>query len=94
MRDYGVYVIEIDGDAKHVYVGQTSHTPDKRLAQHNTGLASNFAAKVFKRGSRGVLRQELYGHIARVSGQAEAEKLEAKLAKELEKKGFKVEGGH
>jgi len=93
-RDYGVYVIELDGNSNYVYVGQTWYAPDERLAQHNTGQAVFHAARPFKRGSRGVLRPDLYAHISRVRSQAEAEKLEWRTAVELRKAGFRVEGGH
>ncbi len=93
-RDYGVYVIELDGNSNYVYVGQTWYAPEERLAQHNTGLAVFHAARPFKRGSRGVLRPDLYAHIPRVRSQAESERLEAAVAMQLRKAGFRVEGGH
>jgi hypothetical protein len=93
-RTFGVYVIELDGNSNHVYVGQTWYHPDERLAQHNTGYAAFHAARPFKRGARGTLRPDLYQHIPRVPTQAEAEALEAATALALRKQGFRVEGGH
>lgn len=93
-RTYGVYIIELDGNPNYVYVGQTWYAPEERLAQHNTGYAVFHAARPFKRGSRGVLRPDLYGHLPRVRSQSQAEALEARVAMELRKGGFRVEGGH
>ena len=94
VRSYGVYVIELDGNANHVYVGQTWYAPDERLAQHNTGYAVFHAARPFKRGARGALRPDLYAHLPRVRSQGEAERLEWQTALDLRKAGFRVEGGH
>jgi len=93
-RTFGVYVIELDGNPNHVYVGQTWYAPEERLAQHNTGFAAFHAARPFKAGARGRLRADLFAHIPRVRAQAEAEVLEASLAMQLKKSGFRVEGGH
>jgi hypothetical protein len=94
-RTYGIYVIEINGNSNHVYVGQTWYEPEERLAQHLTGLAVFHAAKPFKRsGVTGRLRPDLYSHIPRVKSQSEAERLESHTALQLRKAGFRVEGGH
>lgn len=93
-RTYGVYVIELDHNSNHVYVGQTWYQPEERLAQHNTGLAVFHAARPFKRGSRGTLRRDLYAHLPRYKAQPQAEAMEAAVALELKKLGFRVEGGH
>lgn len=93
-RDYGVYVIELDHNPNHVYVGQTWYRPEERLAQHNTGLAVFHAARPFKRGERGKLRRDLFAHLPGVKTQAQAETMEAAVALELKKLGFRVEGGH
>lgn len=99
-RTYGVYVIEINGNPNHVYVGQTWYSPDERLQQHLTGLSVFHAAKPFKRATRagaepaGRLRPDLYAHIPRVRSQPQAEELESRLAMELRRAGFRVEGGH
>jgi len=93
-RTFGVYVVELDGNSNHVYVGQTWYMPEERLAQHNTGFAAFHAARIFKSGARGALRPDLYTHLARVRTQDEAENMESSLAMQLRKLGFRVEGGH
>lgn len=93
-RTYGVYVIELDRNVNHVYVGQTWYQPEERLAQHNTGYAVFHAARPFKRGSRGTLRRDLFAHLPRYRTQPAAEAMEASLAMQLKKLGFRVEGGH
>ncbi len=93
-RSYGVYIIELDNNKNHLYVGQTWYEPHERLAQHNTGFAAFHAARPFKRGSRGVLRPDLYSHLPRFRSQSQAEELEARVAHELTRQGFRVEGGH
>jgi len=93
-RTYGVYIIELDGNKNHLYVGQTWYEPHERLAQHNTGFAAFHAARPFKRGARGTLRPDLYSHLPRFRSQPQAEALEAQVARELTRQGFRVEGGH
>jgi hypothetical protein len=94
-RTYRVYVIEINGDSNHVYVGQTWYEPEERLAQHLTGFAAFHAARPFKqRGTTGRLRPDLYAHLPTSRSQPEAERLEAHWALQLRKAGFRVEGGH
>ena len=91
---YGVYVIEINNDPKHVYVGQSSKTPEERLKQHMAGDYEHKSARVFKRGAKGKLRPDLYAYLERFATQAEAEEMEWLLARDLREEGFKVEGGH
>jgi hypothetical protein len=93
-RSFGVYVLELDHNPNHVYVGQSWYLPEERLAQHNTGFAAFHAARPFKRGVRGVLRPDLYRHAPRVKSQKVAEEMESELAIRLKKLGFRVEGGH
>lgn len=93
-RTFGVYVIELDGNSNHVYVGQTWYMPEERLAQHNTGFTAFHSARIFKSGVRGVLRPDLYENLTRVRTQKEAERLESSVAMKLRKLGFRVEGGH
>jgi len=93
-RSYGVYIVELDNNKNHLYVGQTWYEPHERLAQHNTGFAAFHAARPFKRGARGTLRPDLYAHLPRFRNQAAAEVLEAQVARELVRQGFRVEGGH
>lgn len=91
---YGVYVVELDEDPCHIYIGQTSHSFEHRLNQHNSGLLENFAAKVFRKGARGRLRPDLYKQYSRRVTQKQAEDLERRLADKLRRRGYKVEGGH
>ena len=93
-RTFGVYVIELEHNPNHVYVGQTWYLPEERLAQHNTGLAAFHAARPFKHGAQGTLRRDLFGHLPRYTTQSQAEAMEAAVARELKKLGFRVEGGH
>jgi hypothetical protein len=94
-RTYGVYVIEINANPNHVYVGQSWYLPEERLQQHLTGYAVFHAAKPFKRrGTTGRLRPDLYAHIPRFATQPEAEAMEAHWAMELKRAGYRVEGGH
>lgn len=89
---YGVYVIELNGDPKHVYVGESSYAPRQRMARHLAKLSDS--AKVFKRGATGKLRPDLFKNYPRYSSQISSKLAEAKLAAELRRQGFKVEGGH
>ena len=93
-RTYGVYVVELSDSSNHLYVGQTWYDPEERLAQHNTGLSVFHAARPFKRGLRGRLRPDLFAHLPRYKAQPPAEALEAKTARDLRGRGFRVEGGH
>ncbi len=71
-RTYGIYVIELDGDPSHVYVGQSAHSPEHRLAQHLTGSTENFAAKVFRKGATGKLRPDLFPDSPRFDNRTDA----------------------
>ncbi len=93
-RTYGVYVIELDGNRNHLYVGQTWYAPEERLRQHLTGYAVFHSARPFKRGATGRLRPDLYEHLPRYVTQPQAEAKEASWAMELKRAGFRVEGGH
>ena len=88
---YCVYVLEIDGDPNYVYVGQTAHTPEKRLEQHQTGYKS---APSLKKAKKLALRPDIYKQFDRVKTREAAEALESLVAKHLVARGFKVEGGH
>lgn len=94
-RTYGLYVIEINDNPNHLYVGQSWYLPEERLAQHLTGFAAFHAARIFKRsGTTGKLRPDIFGHLPRYKTQAQAEAMEAQAARELKHAGFRVEGGH
>lgn len=89
--DYCVYVIQIDDDPMHVYVGQTCHTPEERLEQHRAGYKS---ARSLSHAKKLTLRPDLYENIGRVGSRAESEELEQLLAMILRLKGYNVKGGH
>lgn len=94
---YCVYVVQLDDAARpaHVtdgvciYVGQTSHTPEERLAKHRAGIRS--AKSVRKYGLH--LRPDLVD-VGPFATRAEALAAEADLAKSLRDQGFHVFGGH
>jgi hypothetical protein len=88
---YGVYVIELNGDPNHVYVGQSYLTAEERLHQHRHGYKS---APSIKKIRRMKLRPDLYDYLERFTSRKEAETMEAILARDLREEGFRVEGGH
>ena len=89
-RSYGVYVIQVKGLRRTVYVGQSVLTPEERLANHLDGYKAN--GLVHRRGGR--LRSDLYGHLPRFAVRADAEKAEQELAADLRRRGWTVHGGH
>lgn len=93
-RRWRVYVIELDADPNYVYVGETTHPPELRLRQHNTGAYSAGSGRVFIRGARGTLRPDLYAHIPSVFSKEDALALETQIAADLEAAEYRVEGGH
>lgn len=93
-RTYGVYVIELNGDPNHLYIGQSFHTPEERLKQHNTGLLEFRAAKVFRNGARGTLRPDLYKHLDRCNTPEQAMEIEAQLVANLREERYIVNGGN
>jgi hypothetical protein len=76
---------------KRVYVGQTSKTPAERFVQHKAAglLASPIVAKYGLR-----LLPALYESIGPFSDRKTAERAEARLAKDLRRRGFLVPGDH
>jgi hypothetical protein len=82
---YHVYVIELAGSDGHrmdprvVYVGQTSHSPQERFANHKQGHKAS--RHVQKRGLW--LRWRLFDALNPLPGRAEAEAAEAELAARL-----------
>ena len=83
---------QYNGVLECLYVGQTSKTPQERLAQHKSGyrnakgqkLSSNIVEKYGR-----YLRPSLYQHIGPLS-RAEALEVERGLALELRRKGYAV----
>ena len=101
-RVYCTYVVNLhnpnlkDPGKGYVYVGETSLTPEERLAVHLEGKRSEkgqklSSAKVLKYGkdlNYGLMSDEIY------LTRAEAKVAERLLAEKLRDEGYKVEGGH
>ena len=99
------YVVDLDETGMsqigkgYVYVGQTSHTPEKRFAIHKGSKPESPAQDlrsrvVHKRGDR--LNYDLMSALTPkgpVFTQADAKSLERTWAKELHKQGYRVEAG-
>jgi len=83
------YVIEIDGDPKHVYVGETNYPREKRFQQHIYKFHPSRALLKYD-----VLRlaEELCDD-RRYLSQTESKAAEKKKADELRTLGYRVEGG-
>lgn len=98
---YKLYVLELPDEAAPggkrrnaafpcVYVGQSWHSAEVRLAQHKAGIR---ASRHVKRHG-GKLMPQLYEHLAGFRNKWEAEIAEKHLAKALKKQGYTVRGGH
>ena len=87
---YVVFLRNPKGDGKAgYYVGMTGLTPDKRFANHKSGIK---AARIVRRcGER--LVPVLYEHLNPMR-YADAVRMEVELAESLRKRGFVVFGGH
>lgn len=72
-----------------VYVGMSRYTPAERFDQHKAGIHA--AGSVLKRGLEVLTGPTL--HLQRLA-RAEAERIEAALARALADAGLLVEGGH
>jgi len=90
-RYWQVYVIEIDGDPNHLYVGETNYPVEKRFQQHVNKF--NPARVLLKYDSFELAMQHAEGW-PKVTTKEESLRNEAALAEELRSKGYKVEGGH
>ncbi len=103
-RAYIVYVIELDdavckkrdcpsrrAGKPHVYVGETSKSPEERFAVHKAG-GFHSARVVFKHGIR--LRPRLARGWGPYETREEVRAAEADLAARLRKRNFCVFGGH
>jgi hypothetical protein len=90
--EYSVYVIELDESKRRgtlnpaVYVGQTVHSPEERLAKHLGGERSSRHV----RGHAVQLRPDLYEELNPLPSRAEAEAKEAWLADLLRSEGYDV----
>lgn len=99
---YRTYVINLhnpnlaDVGAGHVYVGQTSKTPEQRLEEHLTGAVNSkgvrLASRVVERFgvdlNYDLMTKKIY------LTQNQAKKAERRLAERLREQGYRVEGGH
>ena len=98
---WSLYVIELDPSAVskpgkgHVYVGQTSLTPEARFQQHINGVRNDrgplFARVVHAHGLR--LMPNLMPK-AKYYDQESAKAAEKRLAERLKERGYRVRGGH
>ncbi len=98
---WSLYVIELDPSAVskpgkgHVYVGQTSLTPEARFQQHMKGVRNDhgplFARVVHAHGLR--LKPKLMP-TAKYYDQESAKAAEKRLAERLKERGYRVRGGH
>jgi hypothetical protein len=84
------YVIEIEGNPKHVYVGETNYPREKRLQQH---IYEFNCGRYLKRFDNLRLADELCDDNVYRAKEASLE-AEAALAKSLNLRGYLVEGGH
>ncbi len=89
-KEYRCYVIEINGNPKHVYVGQTNYPIEKRFAQH---VYKYHSARVLSRFDIITLREDLYANWPICFNSADSLENEKALFEHLKNRGFKVEGG-
>ncbi len=101
---FSVYVIELDeavchrtdcasrlSGKPHVYVGETSQTPEERFAEH---LAGGFTSVPAVRNHGIRLRPRHYRNWGPYETREASRDAEARLAKSLRRRGFCVRGGH
>lgn len=88
--EWRLYVIEIDGDSKHVYVGQTNYPIDKRFQQH---IYKFNPARVLLHHDMLVLREDLCRHLPPSYTKEVSLQAEKALAEKLKGEGYRVEGG-
>ena len=99
---WSTYVVPLDEGAIDesgkgwIYVGETSLTPEDRLAQHLSG-ARNRRGRLYSRKVRDHGRHLRYDLMEGLPVQYSAEaskRAEAELAERLRENGYRVEGGH
>ena len=100
---YTVYVINLSDEVgprknqeRWVYVGQSMYTPEERLKQHLAGIRSsrwveNYGGELNYDLFRDI---PLFRDVPQVRFRQDAEMLERRLAKDLQRRGFNVKGGH
>lgn len=86
-----VYAIEIDGDPKHLYIGETNYPVEKRYQQHIYGFNS---ARIFLRYDCFELAMHLVNNLPFYTSKQASLEAEAETARVFRTKGYKVEGGH
>ena len=92
VNDYwSLYVIELDGDEKHVYVGMTNYPREKRVQQH---IYKFNPARILLKIDNFRLMDELCVDLLIYRQKMAAERAEAELAQDLRQRGYKVKGGH
>ena len=94
---YTVYVVNLRdtvgprvGPHGWVYVGQTTRAPQERLRQHLSGHKAS--RHVFRHGVD--LNRRLYRNVPATRFKEDVLKLEARLARDLKRRGYNVLGGH
>jgi hypothetical protein len=83
------YVIEIDGDPKHVYVGETNYPREKRFQQH---IYKFHSARALRRYDILTLAEDLCDNHKYLT-KYESLAAEKQKAAELRTLGYRVEGG-
>lgn len=86
-----VYVIEVGGDPRHLYVGETNYPVHKRFQQH---VYKFNPARILLKYDNFELAMHHADHLPRCRSKRESLAAEAALASDLKEKGFKVAGGH
>lgn len=86
-----VYVIEIEGNPKHIYVGETNYPVHKRFQQHIYHFNPARALQKFD-----ILELAMHhaAHLPRLRTKDASKQAESILARQLRQSGYKVEGGH
>lgn len=90
-RYWQVYVIQIDGNPKHLYVGETNYPVEKRFQQH---IYEFNPARQLLRYDHLELAMHHATHLPRLTNKPASLRAEAQLAQQLKNQGFKVAGGH
>jgi predicted DNA-binding WGR domain protein len=100
-RVWSLYVIELDPTAVsdpgkgYVYVGETSLSPEARFKQHMDGVR-NSHGPVYSRvvNSHGIRLLPKLMPTTKYFDKESAKSAEKRLAERLEKRGYRIRGGH
>lgn len=87
---FSLYVIELGGDPRHVYVGQTNYPRELRLEQHIYKL---HPARALLKTDILNLAEDLCAGLPAFRSQTAALASEKALAAKLKSQGYRVEGG-